>query len=212
MRLVLPLLMIAGCGIIFVKDDTGTDSGVSNQDSGTEGDTDTDADADTDTDTDSDADTDLGVDCDASYSTAPPAGPDCVTSTISCGDTVYGTTEGGSTIMDEDLYGDAFCFIPYDDYQSSERVYALTVPQNTSVTLTVDTPCAPMSYAMMRWDDASFCPHGTQYSIAECEGDEAGGGGVEHIDVFNAARYLISIDAPEGTTGPFGLRVECESR
>lgn len=202
LRIVLPLFFLVACdGLkdVFNADDTegGTD------DTAVEGDADADSDA--------DSDTDLTLDCEANFSTGAPNGPDCVTDTVSCGDTVRGTTEGGSEQMDASLYQDAFCFIASNDFEGPERVYALDVPDSTEVVLTVTTPCENLSYAMMRWEETDRCPYGSQFSIQECEGRDQGRGGSSRMDVFNASRFLISIDGPAGTSAPFAFSVECSS-
>lgn len=203
LRVVLPLVLLVACdGLkeIFNTDDSEVEPF---DDTATEGDADTDSDA--------DSDTDLTLRCDGEFSTDPPNGPDCLTTTVSCGDTVRGTTEGGSEQMDAELYQDAFCFIASNDYYGPERVYALDVPEDTRVTLTVTTPCEDLSYAMMRWEETGRCPYGSSFSIQECEGRDRGAGGSSMIDVFNPARFLISIDGPAGVTAPFAFYVECSS-
>lgn len=202
LRIVLPLFALLACdGLkeIFNNDDTGPQF----DDTSIEGDADTDSDA--------DSDTDLTLRCDGNFSTAAPNGPDCVTDTVSCGDTVRGTTEGGSETMDATLYQDAFCFIASNDLSGPERVYALDVPDHTRVTLTVTSPCEDLSYAMLRWEETGRCPYGNQFSIQECEGRDLGGGGTSMADIFNPSRFLISIDGPAGVEAPFAFYVECSS-
>ncbi|MCB9794857.1 MAG: hypothetical protein H6741_19300 [Alphaproteobacteria bacterium] len=210
-------LILGGC--TFWKEltdrvDTGTpaaDSGGGDDDTGVHGD-DSRPDDDSGSTDDSGTPGPLDVDCDLdAYSTAAPAGPGCLSGTIACGETVYGTTDGGDNLMEADLYRASFCFVPYGDYDGPERVYALEIPRDTRATVHIDTSCTDLAHAIMRWPDEDRCPYGDQFLISECEGDDAGSGGTEVLEIFNPGRFLVVIDGDAGVTGNFGIQVECES-
>lgn len=212
-------LLLSGCTVwnkltdrvdtgVPSADSGGDDSGTGGDDSGTGGD-----DTGTTGDDSGSGGPDLDVDCDPdAYSTGAPPGPACLTGTIECGGTVYGTTQGGDNLMEEDLYTASFCFVPYDNYDGTERVYALEVPEDTRAVVTFDKHCTDLSHAVMRWDDESRCPYGDQFLINECEGESANSGGTEVLELFNPGRFLIVVDSPEaGVNGNFGISVACES-
>jgi hypothetical protein len=90
--------------------EVGSGGGSKDADADVDADTDTDTDTDADADADADADTDIGGtpeyldfgdDCDVPFAIDPLQG-ECVTNSISCGETVYGTNTGGSTLFTAD--------------------------------------------------------------------------------------------------------------
>ncbi len=107
-RWIVGLVVLAGCKTdVSGKDGVAPD--VDNSDRPTDGDADTDADADSDadadvdTDTDADTDTGVGLDCSADYLSGMPTGSplgECVTEEVTCGDVLFGTNTGGTTIYD----------------------------------------------------------------------------------------------------------------
>jgi hypothetical protein len=151
-------------------------------------------------------------DCDDDQlSTDPPGGPDCVTGTISCGDSIEGTTEGGSNQIEGEVYEDSYCFVPFEDYDGPERAYELELPEYTIATIYYSFPCQDMAIAAFRWSSEE-CPTLGGETTFVCEGDGLGrSGSVEISYELEDKRFLVVVDAPEGTEAPFALRVECES-
>ena len=144
--------------------------------------------------------------------TGAPAGPACVTSTIACGDVIDASTEGGSVAIDSEVYESAFCFIPYNDHDGPERVYAFTMDaQQMTATITLDAPCGDLALAAMRWEDTDICPSGDEHGIAHCEGqpDSDSAENLLYGD-GDPDRFLISVDGPAGTSAPFRLSITCD--
>lgn len=150
--------------------------------------------------------------CDEPQDESAPAGPACVTDSIACGETLTGTTVGGSEVMSDALYTSAFCFVPFEDYDGPERVYALDLPADTLATITASFPCGDMGFAAMRWEDTGSCPNEGS-GVVLCEGLQYGSGGSVTITPFDSdTRHLLVIDTPAGASGEFQLRVGCEAR
>ena len=157
---------------------------------------------------------DGGGPLDCSTSTAAPAGPACVTATIGCGDVIDASTEGGSTDIDSEVYESAFCFIPYNDHDGPERVYAFTFDtEPTYATITLEADCGDLSIAALRWSDEASCPSGDDHGIANCEGttDSDGATLTLYTDGSDPDRYLISVDGPSDAERAFRLSVTCEA-
>jgi hypothetical protein len=146
------------------------------------------------------------LDCNARYDTASPRG--CLTGELICGDVVQGTTVGGESNFDDAFYAGAFCFPPGERHSASERVYRFSAPQDTQVTVTLDSPCADLDLAVVAWKYEGTCPV-AQSPIAECEGETSPGGGSVVIQVFNPRDYIVAVDGKDGVTGPYQLSVSC---
>lgn len=122
MRLVLSCLVLGGC--LETLDGKGSET---TGDTGLPG-TDTTDTTDTDTLPTSIPDTEL--DCDADYATPSPgtAAGSCLTDAISCGDTIYGTLDGGSNNYDYDywlLLGELDSLMgEFDALDGPERAYS----------------------------------------------------------------------------------------
>ena len=90
----------------------------------------------------------------------PNRGPDCVTDTISCGETIIGHTVGGVQRFDSKFYEKQFC-TPYTTNHDGgdERVYRLRMPDGDfKAFVYLDTPCADLDMAGIRWS-SDTCPH-----------------------------------------------------
>jgi hypothetical protein len=119
-------VIAAGCDGLGGGKDAGDTPNVDGDDDDGGADADADADADTDADADadadSDADTDTGttsdLDCNADYLALTPAPGaaglgSCVTQELHCGDVIYATNTGGSTIYDYVYWEDQGSLGPY---------------------------------------------------------------------------------------------------
>jgi hypothetical protein len=140
-------------------------------DADTDADADADADVDADTDADADVDTDVepAVDCTPGAYPTPAPGADgeaCLTETIACGDTVYGTNVGGSLHYGAgpgDQFEQCAGSSGGTDFDGPERVYRLeTDPGTLAVNITMDS-CTDSEMMIHRSADA--CPVGR---IAAC--------------------------------------------
>ncbi|RME28717.1 MAG: hypothetical protein D6798_01755, partial [Deltaproteobacteria bacterium] len=151
------------------------------------------------------------LDCDHPPEPDDVAGPDCLTDTISCNQTIVATTEGGSDAIDGAGYGSWFCS-PVDSgvYQGAERVYAWEHPGNGNATVSLYTPCDDLDLFAIYWEDETSCPS-AEYSIGECEG-ETGSDSHHEFVIWNnePRRYLIVVEGPDGEQAPFRLTVTCK--
>ena len=140
------------------------------------------------------------------------AGPDCLSGTLFCGDTISGTTVGGSDQLDETLYERNYCFVPYESYGGAERVYAFDLQSDGVATFTLDSPCSDLDLIVFRWEETDRCPT-EDHMTAECEADTSRGGG-KVADLWNnsSARYLIIVDGKDEAEDNFTLSVSCGSR
>ncbi len=157
------------------------------------------------------------VDCsDDTLDTTPPAGPDCLTGSIHCGETIVATTEGGSTELEEVFYEAARCFIPYENYDGPERVYELILDgngQDMNAIITLDAPCQELAMGVFYMsDDETECPNGTQHNISTCYGEAVSSGFETTVYITGqyVERYFIAVDGPSGTETPFSISVDCQ--
>jgi hypothetical protein len=161
-----------------------------------------------------DSDPSTGNYCEGPFDDSSPSGPDCLTGTISCGETLTGHTRGGSSILGSEFYESAFCFVPFEDNAGPERVYELVVEQPSDVFVTMESDCGvDLSFAVALWYDEETCPSGEDHAIGDCNGYPQGSG--NDIQVFAdkvGTRYIVAVDSSAGSPGPFRLSVECSPR
>ncbi len=140
---------------------------------------------------------------------APLDGPGCVTAPIVCGQTIQGTTVGGSRQFTGDRYVHSYCFPTTEDsHQGTERVYAFQLQTDQRATFRLDSPCADLDLAVLRWQDTDHCP-GSTVAISECEGQNRGGGGTAKVWNNRPARYLVIVDGSDAKGANFDLSVTC---
>ena len=149
------------------------------------------------------------ADCDATWDDSAPGGPDCASGVISCGDVIEASTSGGSTTGSSDLYESAYCFVPGQDHDGEDRFYVFEAAEGQEFSITLESPCEPLSIAAMRWDEAE-CPVDRNHNIGTCDGFEAFTG-TNTLDMYttNAGTYYIAVDAASGVTGNFTLSLTC---
>ena len=151
-----------------------------------------------------------GIDCDDPPAGAAIGGPDCVTDSLACGDSIIDNTEGGGFDWEGDAYQGWYCLISTaTDYGGPERVYAFDHPGTGNVTFSLSSPCADLDLVALHWSDEDTCPL-AEYSVLECEGDD--GSGTNSFTIWNneAARYLVIVDGDDSAGAPFQLSVSCE--
>lgn len=216
------VLLVAGCdafggGGTKPGDDSGdTAAGVDDTGDGTGGDDTGDgSDSGDDTAGGDSGDTGGPVDtalCDETFPTDAPPGPDCLTSTLACGDEVEGTTEGGSNVMTFDNWEGWFCTPNLDrhDYDGPERVFRIFVPEATTATFSLETPCDDLDLFVFYWQDDDSCPTAGN-GILECEAGDSTSDR-EDASVWSdvGAWYLVAVDAKDGGTANFRLSVACQ--
>ena len=150
------------------------------------------------------------ADCDSTWDDSAPGGPDCTSGTISCGDTIEASTSGGGQAGDSDLYESAYCFVPGQDHDGDDRFYVFEAAEGQQFSITLESPCEPLSLAAMRWDEAE-CPVGRNHNIGTCDGFEATTGtNTLNMYTTNAGQYYIAVDAAQGVSGNFKLSLSCE--
>lgn len=150
------------------------------------------------------------IDCDDPPAGSTKEGPACVTSTLSCGESLIDNTEGGGSEWNGDAYQGWYCLIATgSDYNGPERVYAFDHPGTGNATVSLSSPCADLDLVAVRWADEASCPL-AEYSVLECEGDD--GGGTNSFTIWNnePARYLVVVDGDNSAGAPFQLSVSCE--
>ena len=141
-----------------------------------------------------------------------PAARGCLSGALACGSRLSGTTLGGDSAWDDDFYATAFCFPAGQHHSGAERVYTLTAPKDTQVTVRMTSTCVDLDLAAVAWDYDGRCPT-VKHPITECEGDvRPGPGGSVMMQAFHERQYLIVVDGKEGAVGPFELSGECAPR
>jgi hypothetical protein len=143
----------------------------------------------------------------------PVEGPDCVTDTIQCGQTVIGSTRGGVQRFDTRFYEAHFCTPATTDHNGGEeRVYRLEVPAGEWRTFVwLDTPCADLDVFGMPWGEPE-CPTSGS-TIPRCEGNEKRGTTPEEIELVSQSRqpttWLLVVEGKGAEEGAFALQTLC---
>lgn len=149
--------------------------------------------------------------CEEAHDTSEPVGPDCATGTLSCGDVVLATTEGGYRAYDGEQYPPLFCFPNLDraTYSGAERVYVVELGAQQYAEAVLSASCARLGLAVMRWPKPGSCPTG-ETDVTVCEGEEGTGtlavtfGGYETEN-----RWIVVVDTAEDDPSAFRLALTC---
>ncbi|MEQ1504751.1 MAG: hypothetical protein ABMB14_21110 [Myxococcota bacterium] len=142
----------------------------------------------------------------------PVNGPDCVTDTISCGQTIVGHTVGGVRRYDSRWYEKNFCWPRTIDHDGGEeRIYRLVMPEGEwRAFLWMDSPCADLDLFAFKWagDD---CPTDGASSVTPCEGNIVEGVGNERLELVHqgTATWLVVVEGAGDAEGAFALHVQC---
>lgn len=138
----------------------------------------------------------------------PPGGPDCVSERIGCGDTIEGTTSGGSSVLNESLYDPWFCGYPFPaSYEGPERVYLLDVEGSNSIDVTLDSACSEVDLFAIHFND-DRCPY-KGVSISECENSWDDGDDFLNLYTDQSYRYFLVVESRSGKATNFRLTVNC---
>jgi hypothetical protein len=140
------------------------------------------------------------------------SGPDCVSGSIACGESVEGTTAGGTSVFDAKNYQAWYCLVSAGGYDGAERVFSFVQPADSVATITLRSPCADLDLFVMAWNEADRCPS-DETILSTCEVDDAAGGGVV-TDLWSSheTRYLVVVDGKTSDEDNFELSVSCETR
>lgn len=144
--------------------------------------------------------------CDAPVSTAPPNA--CLSGTLTCGQVIEGTTEGGDSAWEDEFYAKNFCFPAGDGRSGPERVYNFKAPEYQDITIRLDSDCADLDVAAIAWTYDGKCP-GVNHNVPECESAGAPGGGKVRLNTFKSRDYLVVVDGKRRASGTFRLTVTC---
>ena len=136
---------------------------------------------------------------------------DCISGTISCGETIIGHTRGGVRKFDSTFYKKKFCTPDTTDHDSGdERVYRLVMPDGDwHATITLDTPCADLDLAAILWNDDT-CPTNA-HIVNRCEMWPQDGTAREEVEIVSqkASQWLVVVEGKDDEEGAFGLNVQC---
>jgi hypothetical protein len=149
--------------------------------------------------------------CADKLSVAPPAGPDCVTDTLTCGDVVLATTEGGLSAYIGDNYTSNFCFpnLGRSSYAGPERLYVVELEPEAYAEAVLHAGCAEMGLSALRWPTGGACPTGEE-TFTVCEGDEGAGTLSVTFGCYPSSnRWLLVIDTAGADSAAFRLALTC---
>jgi len=139
------------------------------------------------------------------------SGPGCVTDVLRCGETLVGHTVGGVDRFDSRFYEKQFCTPRITNHDGGdERVYRLDMPDGDWTALvTLDTPCADLDLAALRWD-GDDCPT-IGHSLSHCEMDIENGTAREQLRLASqkATSWYVVVEGRDEQEGAFSLTVQC---
>lgn len=219
----LGILLLGACSDEwFLNADKSNTDDTAVPDGDADADADADADSDTDSDADSDADTDTDppdeLDCDEEpYPTPAPGQPaSCVTQEVSCGDVIYGTLEGGSTLYDYDfwLYQQELDSLmgEYGALDGPERVYLFRDLQPNEVVRVTFTTCFDLWANWILFGDTgdNFCSTDGLQTSGVFEGGTGRSWYTERINQ-SASGYDFEfiVEGLYGAVGNYKMTVEC---
>ena len=142
----------------------------------------------------------------------PPAGPDCITGVLSCGDTIVGTTKGGGSRYTTKFYESNQCTPATTNHDGGdERVYRFDFPEGDwHANVYLDTPCADLDLAAMAFN-GDVCPT-TADSTMRCEMWPKPRNKTEKVRLVSrgAPTWYIAVEGKDEEEGAFAIRVECE--
>lgn len=151
------------------------------------------------------------IECQPAYSTPAPGAAglgECVTAAISCGETVQGTIEGGSTAFDNQ-YEHAFEWCSGhstgDQTDGPERVYRLDVPANTRWVHPRLASCEAMQ--LLWYQTSEVCPS----TRVNCSYVHVDGGTDQEQDILLGDSGVIwfVVEQLSGEPANFALTVDC---
>lgn len=149
--------------------------------------------------------------CDSVEGGAAPDGPGCLSGTLTCGQTTVGHTLGGGNHFTSQFYDKKHCTPATTNHDGGdERVYRLDIPEgDRRVTIHLDTPCADLDLAAMRWSGED-CPT-IDDAIRACDMWPKPGNKAEKVTIVSreAATYFVVVEGKDEQEGAFSLTVDC---
>ncbi len=149
--------------------------------------------------------------CDEELDTATPAGPDCATATLACGDTLTATTAGGFSSFTGEQYPANFCFTNLDrsTYGGPERIYLVELEAEQYAEVVLSASCARMGLSVIRWQTEGSCPSG-ELTVPVCDGKEGSGTlAVTFGGYPTENRWVIVVDTAADDPAAFRLALTC---
>ena len=149
--------------------------------------------------------------CDKVEGGAAPEGPDCLSGTLSCGDTIVGHTQGGVQLFDTKFYEKRYCTPATTNHDGGdERVYKLVLPdRDLEVDVYLDTPCADLDLAAMEWN-GDECPNeGSHIRRCEMWPKDQNAREKVHLSSKGGSTWLIVVEGKDDEEGAFSLTVDC---
>jgi len=138
-------------------------------------------------------------------------GPDCITNTLHCGETVVGHTLGGVKRYNTRFYEKSMCTPATTNHDGGdERVYRLRMPEGDhTAIITLDSPCADLDVAAIRWNEET-CPK-AQHLIPQCEMWPKDRGSREQVRLVSQHEtyWYVIVEGKDNEEGAFSLTVQC---
>jgi len=159
----------------------------------------------------------------SSQASAPPPGPEldceadvpslsstgCAISEIGCGSIVTARIGSGSSRFSDDFYLSKHCGVYQNGYDAPDAVYALELPANKRAVVFLESPCADLHLASVKWGDSQSCPT-TQHNTGPCEMDQHSETPMVVITSIRPERNLVIVDGVGGADGVYRLSVQCD--
>ncbi len=149
--------------------------------------------------------------CDEELDAATPAGPDCTTATLACGDVLTATTAGGFSSFTGEQYPANFCFTNLDrsTYGGPERIYLVELEAEQYAEVVLSASCARMGLSVIRWQTEGTCPSG-EFTVPVCDGEEGTGSlAVTFGGYPSENRWVIVVDTAADDPAAFRLALTC---
>jgi hypothetical protein len=136
---------------------------------------------------------------------------DCLSGTLTCGQTIFGHTENGGSRFTGPFYTKKFCEALADPYPGEERVYKFSMTPQQVATIELTSNCGDLDLFILQWR-GDECPE-MNHMVHNCEADTTSRGGSIVLEaITNPRHFLIVIEGKRGIDAPFELTAECKSR
>jgi hypothetical protein len=147
------------------------------------------------------------LDCEAE--TASHSSTECAIEEISCGSIVTARIGEGSSRFSDDFYISKHCGVYQNGYDGPDAVYALDVPANKRAVVFLESPCADLHLAAVKWGDSQSCPT-IAHNTGPCEMDQLSETPMVVITSIRPERNLVIVDGVAGSDGVYRLSVQCD--
>jgi hypothetical protein len=150
------------------------------------------------------------LDCTPGAYTLPDPDPGtCVVQALTCGQTIEGTTVGGSTAFDRQVWDDAMCLdyllLDPGHLDAAERVFSIEVPPDMFASVTMQS-CARLD---LRTVNTTLACNTSARNCSTGSGDWDEATVNNLVGTSTGERYEIIVDGYNGDEGNFRLTVDC---